>query len=132
MAERDPDKVSRFATVDRINMPEPKAIRSFRIYSVIQSLLYLAFAIFCFFAFPAENEIDKRGARIGAALQLVVALGFFGAWLLPRFVRPQPWLWTYNLVVLWIGSLNIFMLPASIPLQRNWVKPETKEFFGKS
>ena len=119
------------------NAPEipgqpPKVIQWFKIYSVVQCLLYLAFSLFFFFAYPAETESEKEGAHIGAALQLVVSLGFFGAWVLPRFVRPRPWLWTYDLVVLEIGSLNIFVLPASIPLLKAWRKPETKKYFGKS
>ena len=88
--------------------------------------------LFCFFAFPAETENEREGARIGSALQLVVSLGFLGAWVLPNFVPPRPWLWTYNTVVLWIGSLNTCMLPASIPLLKNWHKLETKKYFGKS
>lgn len=119
------------------NVPEipgqpPKVIRWFKIYSGVQCFLYLAFSVFCFFVYPAETENEQEGARIASALQLVVALGFLGAWVLPRIVPPRPWLWTYDLVVLSIGSLNICMLPASIPLLKAWHKPETKRFFGKS
>jgi len=113
------------------NAPEipgqpPKAIRWFKIYSGVQCFLYLAFSLFCFFAYPAETEIEEEGAHVAAALQLVVGLAFLGAWVLPNFVPPQPWLWTYNLVVIWLGIQNACMLPASIPMLKNWHKPETK------
>ena len=120
------------ASAPEIPGQPPKVIRWFKVYSVVQCVLYLAFSLFFFFAYQAETESEKKGAHIGAALTLVVALGFLGAWILPRVVPPRPWLWIYNLVILEIGSLNIFMLPASIPLLKNWRKPETKRYFGKS
>lgn len=110
----------------------PRIVWWFKVYSGVQCLLYLSFSLYCFSVHPAENKIEERGAHIAAALQIVVALGFFGAWVLPLVVRPRPWLWTYDLVVLSVGSLNIFMLPASVPLLKAWHKPETKKYFGKT
>jgi len=125
------------ATIHESHTPEipahpPKVIGRFKIYSGIQCLLYLAFSISCFSVDPTVIDAEEGGMHIASALQLVVALGFFGAWVLPLVVRPRPWLWTYDLVLISIGPRNICMLPASIPLLRDWHKPETKSYFGKA
>jgi hypothetical protein len=98
-------------------------------------LLYLAtaaFSLFFFLADPADTEMSTVVARITGALLLVLGLGLFGACLLPLILRPRPWLWTYDLVVICLGMTSACILPASIPLLIFWLKPEAKRYFGKS
>lgn len=113
----------------------PKVISWFKVYCAFLCLLYLAtaaFSLFFFLADPADTEMSTVVARITGALLLVLGLGLFGACLLPLILRPRPWLWTYDLVVICLGMTSACILPASIPLLIFWLKPEAKRYFGKS
>jgi hypothetical protein len=61
---------------------------------------------------------------------LLIGLALFGACLLPLILRPRPWLWTYNLVVICVGMTSACFLPFCIPLLIFWLKPEVKAHFG--
>jgi hypothetical protein len=61
----------------------------------------------------------------------IMCLPLFGACLLPLVLRPQPWLWTYDLVIICLGMTSACFLPACIPLLIFWLKPETKHYFGR-
>jgi len=82
---------------------------------------------YSFYLLGAEPE--ERG--LGAGL-LIISLPLFGACLLPLFVQPRPWLWTYDLVIICMGLTSACLLPACIPLLISWMKPETKSYFGKT
>ena len=46
-------------------------------------------------------------------------------------VRPRPWVWTYDLVVICFGFTSACFFPFCIPLLIFWLKPPVKEWFGK-
>jgi hypothetical protein len=113
----------------------PKVILWFKVYTSFLCLLYLctaAFSLVFFLADPADTEMSAIAARITGTLLLVLGLGLFGACLLPLVLRPRPWLWTYDLVIICIGMTSACILPASIPLLIYWLKPEAKQYFGRS
>jgi hypothetical protein len=113
----------------------PKVILWFKIYSGFLCLLYLctaAFSLVFFLTDPTDTEMPAIAARITGALLLVLGLGLFGACLLPLVLRPRPWLWTYDLVIICIGMTSACILPASIPLLIYWLKPEAKQYFGRN
>jgi len=106
----------------------------FKVYCGFLCLLYLATAAFSLFFFldnPADRE-TLGAARFMGAVLLVVGLVFFGACLVPLVLRPRPWLWVYDLVIICLGMTSACILPASVPLLIFWLKPEVKSYFGKN
>jgi hypothetical protein len=113
----------------------PKVVWWFKAYSGFLGLLYLAIAalsLVFFLADPADIEMSAAGALISGVLMLVVGLGLFGACFLPVVLRPRPWLWTYDLVIICLGMTSACFLPVCIPMLIFWFKPETKRYFGKT
>jgi len=48
------------------------------------------------------------------------------------FLRPKPWVWIYDLVIICMGMTSACFLPAAIPLLIYWLKPEVKAHFGRT
>lgn len=119
---------------DAINQP-PKVLLWFKVYCGILCLLYLATAAFSvrfLLGDPDDLEMPELAARIMGGGLLVGGLVLFGLSLLPLILTPRPWLWTFDLVVICLGMTSACFLPACIPLLIFWLKPETKQYFGKS
>lgn len=111
----------------------PKVVTWFKVYAGFLCLLYLATAAFSLVFFlvdPAELEMGATEARLVGALLLVVGLVLFAGCLVPLLLRPRPWLWVYDLVVICLGMTSACFLPACIPLLIYWLKPEAKDYFG--
>ena len=113
----------------------PKVVFWFRIYSGCLCFIYLLVAgasLFFFFADPADLEMPAAGARFIGVMFVLMGLGLFAACLLPLVMKPRPWLWIYDLVIICLGMGSPCFLPACIPLLIFWIKPETKSYFGRS
>jgi cell division protein FtsW (lipid II flippase) len=61
---------------------------------------------------------------VGVVLSLVYGVA--------PFLRTAPWLWTFHLVLIALGLTSLCCLPICIPLLIGWIKPETRQYFGKS
>ena len=99
----------------------------FKVYSGVLCSVYAALAVYSICVSFADIEEDWAGPWL-----LLIALPFFGACLLPLVLKPRPWLWTYDLVIICLGMTSACFLPACIPLLIHWMKPETKAYFGKT
>jgi hypothetical protein len=75
--------------------------------------------------------MSATAARVTGALLLIVGLALFVVCLLPLVLKPRPWLWTYDLVIICLGMTSACILLASIPLLIFWIKPKVKRYFGK-
>jgi F0F1-type ATP synthase assembly protein I len=62
---------------------------------------------------------------LGLSSVLLVAAAF------TFFLKPKPWVWTYDLVLICFG-LSSYLLPVCVPLLIFWIKPETKKHFGRT
>ena len=114
--------------------PPPAVILWFKLYSGFLSFVYLlcvGVSFIFLFVDPAELEIDPVAAKLAGAGLLLLGLVLFVACLLPLFLPRKPWLWIYDLVIICFGFTSICFWPACIPLMIFWLKPETKEYFGK-
>jgi len=94
-------------------------------------LAVAAFSLVFFLADPVELEMSPMAALVMGIGILLMGLGLLVASLLPLVLRPRPWLWTYDLVIICLGMTSACFLPACIPLLIFWLKPETKSYFGK-
>ena len=113
---------------------KPKVILWFQVYCWVLCVMYLAVAAFSmtFFMIPAEEmEMPKPIALLMGMLILLMGLLLLIASMLPLLLRPRPWLWTYNLILICIGMTSACFLPFCIPLLIFWLKPEAKNYFGK-
>ena len=81
--------------------------------------------------FSAKITDDENPAVTGWIL-LVAGILFLVASALPFFLKPKPWVWVYDLVIICSGMLSTCLIVASIPLLIFWIKPETKKYFGRS
>jgi MFS family permease len=112
----------------------PKVVFWFKIYTGFLTFLYLLTAVLSlvfFFGNPKDLDMSPTEAHVFGVILLVMGLALMPACALPLFLRPRPWLWTYNLVVICLGLTSGCTFPASIPLLIFWLKPETKDYFGK-
>ncbi len=112
----------------------PRVIWWFKIYTGFLCLLYLAtaaFSLYFFLSDPADIEMSATEALVLGVLLLIVSIVLFVACLLPLVLKPKPWLWTYNLILICLGMTSACILPACIPLLIFSLKPEAKRYFGK-
>ena len=119
----------------QIQLQKPPVVIWFKIYCGFMCVLYLALAaisLLFFLGDPADLEMSQIEARFLGVFLLLLGLGLFLVFLLPLLLRPRSWLWTYDLVVICLGMTSSCLLPACIPLLIFWLKPATKEYFGKS
>lgn len=114
----------------------PGVISWFKLYTGFLCLLYLlpTIAVFLslFSATSAATDMFKEVGPVFAVLVSLLALALFVACLLPLILKPRPWLWTYNLIIICLGMTSACMLPASIPLLIFWIKPEARKYFGRT
>lgn len=114
---------------------EPAALMWFKVYAGALGLVYVATAalsLVYLFMDPADLAMSRVEARVFGALLLVMGLGLAAGCLLPLFLAPKPWVWTYDLVVICLGLTSCCCMPICIPLLIAWLKPEMKAYFGKT
>ena len=114
----------------------PKVLLWFKVYSALLAAVYLFLAsssLFFFLVEPASLDPDttKAQAVFGGLMLLGIGLVFAAAFVLPFFLKPRPWVWIYDLVLICIGLTSPCCMPASIPLLLYWLKPEAKAYFGR-
>lgn len=117
-----------------ISPSRPQVLVWFRIYCVVLCLIYLlcaGFSLVFFAADPEEMDMGKAEAIIMGVLFLVMGVVLFVASLLPLLLRPRPWVWVYDLIIICIGMTSACFLPLCVPLLIFWIKPEVKAYFGR-
>jgi hypothetical protein len=111
----------------------PKVITWFNVYCIFLCVIYLAVALFpvlIFFLASDDPEMPRAFAIMIGGLFALMGMVLFAMSLLPLVLRPRPWLWTYDLVIICLGMTSACFLPVCIPLMLFWIKPETKKYFG--
>jgi hypothetical protein len=86
-------------------------------------------------AFRNEGADERHSAAelaVTGAILIAVGVTFSIAYGLAPFMRPAPWLWVYDLVLIGLGLTSVCCLPICIPLLIVWIKPDTKAYFGRS
>jgi len=114
----------------------PKVLAWFKAYSALLAAVYLALAASSLIFFLFEPGALGRGTTKAETiffglLLLGIGMVFAAAFVLPLFLKPKPWVWIYDLVLICIGLTSPCCMPASIPLLIYWLKPEAKAYFGR-
>ena len=112
----------------------PRTFFWYRVYCGVLAGLYMLVAVmgaWLAFARPAiEGQSAAETLILGAVYGLMGAV-FFLAHLIAALLPPKPYNWIVGIVFLAIGMTSCCLWPAVIPLLIYWVKPETREFFGR-
>lgn len=110
----------------------PPVVTWFKVYAGFMAFMYfavLALGIGIAIVQPGEDAAEAVFSGVLLAGVGIVLLALFLGGLL---LRPAPWVWTYDIVLICIGMTSCLTLPACIPLLIFWFKPETKRYFGRA
>lgn len=121
--------------------PKPTVITWFKVYAIVMAIIYLMVLLagIGLFAFPnlAPEEFatgspdEKIMVYIYGVVFVVLGAALFVAYLFGVILKPKPWVWIFNMVLICIGLSGCPTLFASIPLLIFWLKPETKAYYGR-
>lgn len=113
----------------------PQVYTWFVVYCILLCLMYV-FLIGMGFLYPKLAELSGESDRILQAafagpIYSIIGVIFFFAYLIALFLRPGPGAWVYDLVLICLGMTNCCCLPITIPLLIFWIKPATRNYFGR-
>jgi MFS family permease len=116
----------------------PPVVQWFRVYAGAMAALYaLLFfgGILAMGFLPTlpKGPDDPPTAFLIAYGGLFMSLGllFGGAFAAIFFLKPQPWVWSYSLVLICLGMTSACCIPACVPLLIFWLKPEVQRWYGR-
>jgi uncharacterized membrane protein len=111
-----------------------KCITWLKVYCALLALCYFACIGFSFVLLlvdPSSLEMEAFMAKLVGVLLFGIGAVLMTASLLPFFIKPKPWVWIYDLVLICFGLTSCCFWPICIPLLIFWLKPETKKYFDK-
>lgn len=111
----------------------PGVVGWFHVYCWVLCVVYFGFAalsLVFFLGDPVELETTRTIALLMGTIFLLLGLGLLAACSLPLILKPRPWVWTYDLVIICLGMTSACFLPACVVLLLFWLKPETKNYFS--
>jgi hypothetical protein len=111
---------------------EPPVWKWYRVYAGVMGGLYLLITIggVALAVFAPNIDGEQMGLFMGA-MYAIISLPFTAAYIAAFFIPRAPWAWVYHLVLICIGLSSVCCLPVTIPLLIQWLKPVTKQFFGR-
>jgi hypothetical protein len=81
---------------------------------------------------PAMVGEEALALRVQAFILMALGLVLFVPFAIAPFLPNKSWVWIYGIVMIGIGMTSLCCLPATIPLLIFWLKPETRQYFGRS
>lgn len=106
----------------------------YRVYCGALAALYALVAtmgLFIAYIQPATNNQSAEESLIMGLIYAIVGTIFFAIFLVASILPPKPYNWIVGIVMIAIGMTSCCAWPAVIPLLIYWIKPETREFFGR-
>ncbi len=106
-------------------------------YCALMAMMYVLCIVLGVLMIVFRNEAadaDQSAVELLVSGIVLIGLGVVLAlvYAVAPFLRPAPWLWTFHLVLIAFGMTSVCCLPVCIPLLIGWIKPETRQYFGKS
>ena len=117
-----------------VNEIGPKTFFWYRVYCGSLTGLYgllAAMGLFIAYMRPATNNQSAEESLIMGLIYAIVGTIFFAVFLVASTLPPKPYNWIVGIVMIAIGMTSCCLWPAVIPLLIYWIKPETREFFGR-
>jgi NhaP-type Na+/H+ or K+/H+ antiporter len=98
------------------------------------AVLYLGTAVMgiVFMFVQPDANMDTTEATIMGVVFLLFGLVFTIPYAAAPFLPRKSWVWVFGLVLICIGLTSACCLPVCIPLLIFWMKPEMKEFYGRT
>ena len=110
----------------------------FRVYAGAMTALYALLVVGGIFAMlflpnlPKGPDDPPTGLLVAyGGLFATLGLLFAGVFAAVFFLKPQPWVWVYSLVLICIGMTSACCIPACVPLLIFWLKPEVQRWYGR-
>jgi lipopolysaccharide export LptBFGC system permease protein LptF len=105
----------------------------YRVYCGVLAALYALIAVmglFISYMAPGMGAEATENMFLGLVYAVVGTI-FFAVFLVASILPPKPYNWIVGIIMIAIGMTSCCMWPAVIPLLIYWIKPETREFFGR-
>ena len=106
----------------------------YRVYCGALAALYALVAtagLFVAYIQPSSSTQSAEESLIMGLIYAIVGTIFFAVFLVASILPAKPYNWIVGIVMIAIGMTSCCMWPAVIPLLIYWIKPETREFFGR-
>lgn len=103
-------------------------------YCVFMALMYLftiVIGFFFMFTNPSDLDVNEVNPKVMGVIFITIGVFLFATFAAGPFLPRETWAWIYGLVLICFGLTSVCCLPATIPLLIYWLKPETKEYFGR-
>lgn len=116
----------------------PDVITWYKAYCILMALLYLAVAgfglVMMVLGVVAPEAVDTSAFELilMGVIYAILGIALFVPFVTAVFLPPRPWVWVYGMVMICIGMTSCCCLPACIPLLIFWIKPDAKNFFGRT
>jgi hypothetical protein len=107
----------------------------YRVYATLMALLYAGLAalgVFILLLAPQANRRDEADPVLVGGIYAILGAIFFVPFAAALILPKKPWTWIYHIVLICLGMTSCCLLPFTIPLLINWLKPETKALFGRN
>lgn len=107
----------------------------YKIYAALMAAMYamlVALGVFMLAAGSRTGVEDRGEAAIVGVVYAFLGAIFFLVFAAVFFLPHKPWTWIYHIVLICLGMTSCCLLPLTIPLLINWLKPETKALFGRN
>jgi hypothetical protein len=88
--------------------------------------------LFVFFGDASGLVRGRIEGLITGVMVLGICVPLCAAFTAGIFLKPAPWVWVYDIVLIAIGLTSCLTMIASIPLLIQWLKPEVQRYFGRS
>jgi len=92
---------------------------------------FIALGVF-FLVVKPDTDFEGFPSYFVGLFFVILGVVFFAPYILAPFFPKKPWAWIYGIVMICIGMTSACTLPASIALLIFWLKPETKQYFGRT
>jgi hypothetical protein len=110
---------------------KPTVLVWFKVYCGILAALYLLLILIYLLIDSNSLEMEALEAQILGWIFIGISIPLFIVSILPFLLKPKPWVWIYDLVIICIGMTSGCFLPICIPLLIFWIKPETQAYFRR-
>ncbi len=113
--------------------PTPPVWPWYVTYCVFMALLYLGcigLGVLLLLVDPSDIDSDRVEALIYGVTFIVVSFPLMVAFAAAPFLPRRGWAWIVGLLLIGLGMTSCCCVPACLPLLLQWIKPETKDWFG--
>ena len=111
------------------DLNRPTVIIWFKAYCSLLAIIHLPLLLLSYgYLCALENEEGLIAMKVLFSALMVISLAVPAMSLLCFFLKRQPWVWVYSLVLICLGMAT-WLLPFCIPLIIFWVKQNTKVYY---